>query len=80
MDLVRLLFPLALGRRLPTTRGALKVLGLDATVTVRRDHYDIVYIALRRYAAVVATWGRSTDRLVVRGGGPEYAVSPAPDS
>ncbi len=44
MDPVRLLFRLALGRRLPTTRGAFTVPGVEAPVTIRRDRYGIAYI------------------------------------
>ena len=44
MRLARLLFRLALGRRLPTTSGTLTVPGISGPVTVRRDGYGIPYI------------------------------------
>ena len=44
MSLSRLLLRLALGRRLPTTAGELRVPGVSAPVTVRRDKWGVPHI------------------------------------
>jgi len=44
MNLARSLFRLALGARLPKTEGTLKVQGVRAPVTIRRDRWGIPYI------------------------------------
>jgi penicillin amidase len=44
MNLPRLLLRLALGRRLPTTSGELRVKGPRAAVTVRRDGYGVPHV------------------------------------
>ena len=47
MNLTKLALRLILGRRLPTTEGALGVPGLEAPITIRRDRYGIPHIAAR---------------------------------
>ncbi|RMF32340.1 MAG: penicillin acylase family protein, partial [Chloroflexi bacterium] len=44
MNLFRFLFRLLMGRRLPTTSGALEVPGVTERVRIRRDRYGIPYI------------------------------------
>ncbi len=44
LDPKRLLLRLALGSRLPTTSGTLRMRGLKEAVTVRRDHFGIPHI------------------------------------
>src|SRR4051794_14245839 len=44
MSLSRLLLRLALGRRLPTTSGELRVRGPSAPVTIRRDKWGVPHI------------------------------------
>src|SRR5688572_4474235 len=44
MNNVRRLLRLALGARLPQTRGSLQIEGLRAPLTIRRDSYAIPYI------------------------------------
>jgi penicillin amidase len=44
MNLPRLFLRLALGRRLPITSGELRVQGLRAAITIRRDEYGVAHI------------------------------------
>lgn len=44
MNIVKFLFQLLLGRRLPTTAGTLEVPGIGHPVVIRRDQYGIPYI------------------------------------
>jgi len=44
MQIPRLAFRLALGKRLPTTRNELRLEGPRAPLTIRRDRYAIPYI------------------------------------